>query len=437
MNYDGEVLCAVGDIGPKVGSLGTNYAVRKADGRQVGSTIKPITTYGYGIETGQISWGSPIKNYGIFVGEDGNMWPFNYGREPGNGQNLPVYYALQKSFNTAPAQLCQQFGIENVYKFATEKMGLQLDSVDKDNAPLIIGALHKGITLENLVNAYIPYGNRGIYNEAHIISRIEDSTQQVIYQNDGNPRSAVSDETAWVMNRLLKNVVENGTGTAAKLSNKVVVGKTGTTENWYDECFVGLTRDFVSGMTMGYKYNNDLLNLNGISSAQIWYNIIGDYANNEFLDTPRDFDAVKSVIEAPMCTSTNQIAGQYCGKGPIGYWKSEQTETYSPPYCAGAHGYSSGTTTGGGSTTGGTTGGGATGGDATGGGATGGYTGGDATGGATGGDATGGGATGGDATGGGYTGGDATGGDATGGGYTGGDATGGGDVGGGDATGGF
>ena len=446
MNYDGEVLCAVGDIGPKVGSLGTNYAVRKEDGRQVGSTIKPITTYGYGIETGDICWGSSIKDYGIPVGENGSIWPFNYGRVSGTGSSLPVYYALQKSYNTAPAQLCWKYTPDNVFKFATEKLGLELLPADKDYAPLVIGALHKGVTLENLVNAYLPYGNRGIYNEAHIISRIEDSAQQIIYQNNGNPRQAVSDETAWVMNRLLKNVVENGTGTAARLNNKVVVGKTGTTEDWYDECFVGLTRDFVSGMTMGYKYNNDNLNLNGVVSAQIWKNIIGEYADNEFLDTPSDFDAVKSVIEAPMCTATNQIAGQYCGKGAIGYWKSEQTETYSPPYCAGAHGYSGGTqsgssttggdatggaatggaATGGAATGGAATGGAATGGDATGGaaggytggdatgGAAGGYTGGDATGGATGGDATGG-ATGGDAAGGGYTGGDAAGGNATGG----------------------
>ena len=443
MNYDGEVLCAVGDIGPKVGSLGTNYAVR--DKRQVGSTIKPVTNYGYGIETGDISWGSPIKDYGIPVGENGSIWPFNYGRVSGTGQSYPVYYLLQKSYNTAPAQLCWKYTPETVFKFATEKLGLDLLPADKDYAPLVIGALHKGVTLENLVNAYLPYGNRGIYNDAHIISRIEDSSQQIIYQNDGNPRQAVSDETAWVMNRLLKNVVENGTGTAARLSNKVVVGKTGTTEDWYDECFVGLTRDFASGMTMGYKYNNDNLNLNGVVSAQIWQNIIGDYANTHYTDTEADFDEVKSVIKAPMCTSTNQIAGQYCGKGAIGYWKSEETETYSPPYCAGAHGYSggtsTGTTTGGGNSTGGYTGGGtATGGDATGGGAA---TVGDATGGgaATGGDATGGYTGGGDATGGYTGGGDATGGytgggDATGGYTGGGDATGGGAVGGGDAAGG-
>lgn len=343
MNYDGEILCAVGDIGPKVGSLGTNYAVR--DKRQIGSTVKPITAYGYGIESGQVHWGSTVYDSKLptteITGDDGQPWPNNYMGSGGNGQALKLYYALQQSFNTVPAQLNYKFGIENVYKFTTEKLGVKLTAYDKGYSPLTLGALDVGITLENLVNAYIPYGNQGIYNEAHIITRIEDSSQQIIYENNGNPRQAVSDETAWVMNRLLKNVIDNGTGTAAKLYNKEVCGKTGTTQDWYDEVFVGLTPDFVSGMTMGYKYKNPALDLQGIVSAQIWRNIIGDYITTEYADTSPYFEKVSSVIEASMCNSTGGIAGPNCGRGPVGYWKSQTTEDYSPPYCNGAHGGSS------------------------------------------------------------------------------------------------
>ncbi|WP_024861816.1 transglycosylase domain-containing protein [Ruminococcus flavefaciens] len=346
MNYDGEILCAVGDIGPKVGSLGTNYAVR--DKRQIGSTVKPITAYGYGIESGQVHWGSTIYDSKLptteITGDNGQPWPNNYEGSGGNGQPLKLYYALQQSYNTAPAQLIYKFGLEEVFKFSTEKLGVDFRAYDKNYSPMTLGALDVGITLENLVNAYIPYGNQGIYNEAHIITRIEDSSQQIIYENNGNPRQAVSDETAWVMNRLLKNVIDNGTGTAAKLYNKEVCGKTGTTQDWHDEVFVGLTPDFVSGMTMGYKYNNDNLYLKGIVSAQIWKNIIGDYITTEYADTSPYFEKVSSVIEAPMCSSTGGIAGPNCGRGVTGYWKSETTEDYSPPYCNGAHGGSSSST---------------------------------------------------------------------------------------------
>ncbi|WP_297961687.1 transglycosylase domain-containing protein [uncultured Ruminococcus sp.] len=425
LNYDGEVLCAVGNIGEKTHSLVTNFAVKEP--RQVGSTIKPVTTYGYGIESGEIHWGTMMQDLPTTTDEQGNPWPYNYGKAVGNGATHPIYYFLQQSFNTVPAQLFDKFGADNIYKFSTEKLGLKLSVVDKVPAAMALGSLTYGVTLENLVNAYLPYGNQGIYNEAHIITRIEDSNQQIIYENNGNPRQAVSDEAAWVMNRLLKNVVENGTGTAARLGNKVVCGKTGTTENWHDEAFVGLTRDFVSGITIGYDISNDALYVPSGVSANVWQAIIGEYANTMYPDTGRDFEPVKTVIEMPMCTSTGKIASQYCGKGVTGYWKSEQTETYSPPYCDGSHGYVStgeGTTgaNGGAAAGGGADTGAATGGDtgAGTGGDTGGYTGGGDTGAGTGGDT------------GGYTGGGDTG---AGGGDTGG-YTGGGDVGGGDTGGG-
>ena len=426
LNYDGEVLCAVGNVGPKEGSLVTNFAVKEP--RQVGSTIKPVAGYAYGIETGDISWGSDIKDAPTRTGDDGQPWPLNYGRQAGSGGNVKTYYALQQSFNTCSAQLVEKYTVDEVYKFSKEKLGLQLTVVDKSGpSPLSLGALEIGVPLENLVNAYLPYGNQGIYNEAHLITRIEDSSQQIIYENNGNPRQAVSDETAWVMNRLLKNVVENGTGTAARLSNKVVCGKTGTTQDWFDEAFVGLTRDFVSGVTIGFKYKVDGIQVTSGISALVWQNIIGEYANTMYPDTGRDFEPVKTVIEMPMCQSTGRIASQYCSKGVTGYWKSEITDTYSPPYCDGAHGYVStgtdtgaaagtatgtdtGTAAGGTATGGGDTGGGSAGGDVSGGGDVGGYTGGgDVSGG--GGD-TGGYTGGGDVGGGGDTGGGSAGGDA-------------------------
>lgn len=412
MNYDGELLCAVGDIGPKVGSLGTNYAVRKEDGRQIGSTVKPITSYGYGIETGQIHWGTTVYDSklptDVITGDDGQPWPNNYMGSGGHGQPLKIYQALQQSYNTVPAQLLYKFGLEEVFKFSTEKLGLDFCAYDKNYSPMTLGSLEEGITLENLVNAYIPYGNQGIYNEAHIITRIEDSSQQIIYENNGNPRQAVSDETAWVMNRLLKNVIDNGTGTAAKLYNKEVCGKTGTTQDWYDEVFVGLTPDFVSGMTMGYKYKHPDLDLKGIVSAQIWRNIIGDYITTEYANTSPYFEKVSSVIEAPMCSSTGGIAGPNCGRGVTGYWKSQVTEDYSPPYCNGAHGGTQSTTQA--TTQASNNSGAAAGGNA------GGAGGGDVSGGAGGGDVSGG----------------AGGGDVSGG-AGGGDVSGGGDAGGGDA----
>ena len=157
---------------------------------------------------------------------------------------------------------------------------------------------------------------------------------------------------------------------------------------------------------------------NYIHSAEVWRNIIGEYADTYFTNTPSDFDPVRGVIESPWCTVSGKIAGQYCPKSSqMGYWKSSNA-----PYCDGGHYVApqepvytnpdNGTQTGGGDVSGGNTGGDVGGGN-TGGDVGGGNTGGDVGGGNIGGD-VGGGNTGGD-VGGGNTGGD------VGGGNTGGD----------------
>lgn len=331
LNYDGSVRCLVGNIGEKNAPLCTSYAVTEP--RQIGSTMKPISTYGYALDNDIIHWGTEIMDSGIME-INGRPWPSNYSSGSGlkiSNSKVKVYMAVQKSYNTIPAHICQDAGTDAIFQFCTENMGLNLDPADNSYSPLSIGALTYGITLENLVNGFLPYGNNGIQNEAHIVTRIEQGTHDVIYENNGNPHEAVSAETAWVMNRLLKNVVENGTGTAAKLSNKVVCGKTGTTEDWYNLTFVGLTRDFVSGITIGYKkYNKALQIPTSVKSAQIWQNIIGDYANS--IPTDADFQPVESVIETPMCTVTGDIAGANCPKGIVGYWKSTNA-----PVCSGGH----------------------------------------------------------------------------------------------------
>lgn len=325
LNYDGSVRCVVGAIGEKTESLCWDYAIDEP--RQPGSTIKPLTTYGLALESNLIQWGSVYEDAPIKI--NGEDWPTNYSEDSSamvySRKNVFVYQALAKSYNTVPAQLCQALTPQAVFDFATQKMGLNLLDQDEngftdiDYSPLTVGALSYGITLENLVNGYIPYGNGGTYAKAHIISKVEQGNHELIYENNGDPKKAIDSETAYVMNKLLQNVVNNGTGTAAQLSNKHVAGKTGTTEDWNDLTFVGLTEDFVSGVWIGYTPRQEIPN-HGIKSAQIWQNIIGEYANS--LQTDATYPACDTVIEDYTCAESGKIAGPNCKKGPIGYWKS-------------------------------------------------------------------------------------------------------------------
>ncbi|MDE5754771.1 MAG: penicillin-binding protein [Oscillospiraceae bacterium] len=340
MNYKGEVLACVGAVGEKKDSLVWNYAVRET--RQPGSTIKPVAGYGYGIYTDEFHWGSKLQDSGLTM-PDGSIWPKNYSSDSVSSNysydNKHIYYGLMKSLNTISARLVDALTPDAVFRFSTEKMGLELTELDpqghsdKNLSPLSVGALTYGVTVKNMVNAYVPYGNGGTYYKAHIVSRLEQGNHEIVYENDGHPHEAVDPETAYVMNRMMKNVVSaQGTAGAAQLANKEVVGKTGTTQNWDDLWFIGLTEDFVSGVWIGYK-NREKLDTS-INSAQMWYNIIGEYANN--IDSGATYPECDSVIAEPMCSNTGLIAGAYCPKGETGYWKSTNA-----PVCTSCKNYSS------------------------------------------------------------------------------------------------
>lgn len=342
MDYDGSIRAIVGSVGEKDSSLCWNYATMEP--RQPGSTIKPLTTYGLGLENDLIHWGTMFEDAPLTqIG--GQDWPINYGLDSYSGnysyKEVFTYDALARSLNTVSARICNELSPQSVFNFATEKMGLELSENSPDGltdnaiSPLSVGALTYGITLENLVSGYIPYGNGGTYYNPHIVSKVVQGTGTTVYEDDGSPRRVVSEETAYVMNQMLQNVVKNGTGSAAQLGNKHVAGKTGTAEEWKDLTFVGLTEDFVSGVWIGYTGRYSLPS--SLKSAQVWYNIIGEYANQ--IESGASYPACDSVITGNICQRTGKIAGTNCPTAGTGYWKSSNA-----PVCDGCWKYTTTTT---------------------------------------------------------------------------------------------
>lgn len=345
IDYQGRVLCTCGGIGEKVGSLGTSFASNEP--QQPGSAIKPVTSYGYALYHDYITWGThvrdvpPLTKKNEKTGKE-DPWPTNYADVNNvisfSGNTINIFYALERSYNTIPALLVKTYGRRNVFDFATQTLGLDLnEGYDVDYAPLAVGALGYGITVKDLVNAYMVYGNGGYFNDAHIISKIYNPDGTVFFDAEEGYHQAIDAETSYVMNKLLQNVVQNGTGTAAQIYTGGVqvpiAGKTGTTSDWFDLMFVGLNPQFVSGVWVGYKENKEIKNHFSIQSARVWKNIIGEWIVNHYYDEDftKQFPTCDTVIAAPFCPVTGRIAGN-CGhgQGSMGYWKST-----NQPWCNG------------------------------------------------------------------------------------------------------
>jgi penicillin-binding protein 1A len=331
MDYTGAVLAEVGGIGEKTTTLGLNRPVQSK--RDPGSCIKPLTSYGFGIYSNTVQWSSIIQDSKIKL-HDGTMWPNNASGGVTNAF-YPLNYCLRKSYNTASAQIVSRLSLDKTYDFATTNMGLKLDPDDVTYSGLATGGLKYGITLENLVNGFVPYGNGGTYYDAHIISKVLNSDDEIVYDNTASDGySAVDSETAYVMNNLLRGVIKGsgGTGTAANLGNGIIqAGKTGSSADYRDRNFVCLTENFVSGIWIGYdiQEKNSTRNFN---PAEYWKKVIGDWVKAH--PATRHFPESPSVRTAHYCTLSGNIAAAGCpSSADTGYYKSTNA-----PVCNGAHG---------------------------------------------------------------------------------------------------
>ena len=336
MDYQGNIKAVVGGIGEKAGSNILNRATRTT--RSPGSCIKPITSYGYGIENDIITWSSVYINEPateILDEETGQMrtWPYNYNSKSYDRKEYFIFQALQRSLNTIPAQLVQIETPQAVFDFLQNKFQITtLSASDADLAPMSVGALTNGMTLEELVAAYQVFGNGGKYYKPTSYTQVLDSNSKVVLQHKYTPIQSISKESAYVMNKLMQTVIEgpNGTGRAAKLANTPLVGKTGTSQEWHDLAFVGCTPDYVSGIWYGYDIPKEIPTGTYYSSPIVWKNVFGDIADAA---PNKEFPECNDVKELYYCAKTGLLASGTCPTSTVGYYKS----TNIPAMCSGVH----------------------------------------------------------------------------------------------------
>lgn len=335
MDYNGNIKAVVGRIGEKSGANVWNNAIHAK--RSPGSCIKPITSYSYGMENDFYTWSTVFTNKPLdtaIIDEETGLerkWPYNYNSKSWDYGGYFTFQALQRSLNTIPAQLIEQETPQAVFEFLQNRFGITTLVADDANlAPLSVGALKYGITLRELVAAYQPFGNGGKYYAPTSYTHVIDSKGKVVLQHKYTPVQSISEESAYVMNKLMQTVIEgpNGTGRAARLVNTPLVGKTGTSQDWHDLSFVGCTPDYVSGVWYGYEEPKQIPTGTYYSSPQVWKNVFGDIAEAE---DGKEFPECPEVQELYYCTKTGLLASGTCPTGSIGYYKS----TNIPTMCSG------------------------------------------------------------------------------------------------------
>ena len=331
-DYYGQVKAVVGSRKKKKGSR--TFSIATMGEISPGSTIKPIAAYGPAIDKGIVYYSTILKDAPIEIkisDTETKKWPVNYSdtkAENWTYNDFPLWTMLQNSTNTASAQLIEMLTPTYSYNFLQQKLDITtLTLDDADYAPLSIGATSNGLHLSELVEAYQIFGNGGKKYEMTWISLIEDKEGTVIYEHSDSYTQAIDPSSAYVMNRMMKKVVDSGTGQAAKLQNTELVGKTGTSEDWKDLLFVGCTPDYISGVWIGFSDDPHTIPTSEYQdSSRIWHNIFGDIAENEPHHT---FEIPEGVVEAKYCKSSGLLATSSCKSTETGYYK----ESAMPEYC--------------------------------------------------------------------------------------------------------
>ncbi|MDL2220023.1 transglycosylase domain-containing protein, partial [Ruminococcaceae bacterium OttesenSCG-928-O06] len=253
--YDGAVRAVVGGLGEKTVSRGLNRATAAA--RQPGSTIKPIAPYVTALEAGLIHWSSPFLDdpVGTVTNAQGEEvdWPANASGGY-SGRDVLVRDGLSRSLNTTAVRVGQLAGQRRMYNFLTKDLNFStLVPQDNSLAPLTLGALTYGATPLEMAAAYAMFGNGGYSVTPHSFTHITGGTGLVMLEQDAPMERVITEETAFVMNRLLCEVVQNGTAAGMAVPGDMEsAGKTGTTTNRRDHWFVGLTPYYVTASWYGY-----------------------------------------------------------------------------------------------------------------------------------------------------------------------------------------
>ena len=367
LDYDGNILGIGGGIGEKKYDLGFNRATSP---HQTGSTMKPIGAYALALDYKLINYSSQILDSPYYSAEDKKVlkdqyigvmspfseaaqsrsdvwraWPTNYGGAGGQGNPMLVYDALQQSYNTVAVWVGDMVGVDYLYNFVHDTLECSYISAenDMDLGPLVLGSQSSGLTVVQLAGAYTMF-NTGTFTTPHYYTEITDYQGNMILDNNKyiNTTQAISADTAYIMNRMMWNVLHSSKGTAygkAPDGEMDSVAKTGTTSNYKDYTFAGLTPYYVTAIWWGCDRPTemDTLGKAGRNASPIqyaWKALMEDLQ----ADLPvKEFAKGENVVEKHFDTSTGAIISS---GGSVGYYTEDNlpdnsyTVSEDDPYAA-------------------------------------------------------------------------------------------------------
>jgi len=287
----GEFRAALVSVDPTSGAVralvgGPDFASAKFDlatqgQRQAGSAFKAFTLMA-ALEAGYLPDDTILGAAPCVIPNPGSDdWaPDNVeGEAPGV---LTLTDATVHSVNCAFARLVKLVGPERVVD-AAKRMGItsQLDPF----LSITLGTM--GVSPLEMAGAYATLAADGQHHSTYFVDEVDDARGRVVLRADTHGEQVVSAQNARTETKVLTQVVQRGTGTAAGVKGWTVAGKTGTTDENKNAWFVGYTPTLATAVWMGSPIGDvPMRNVGGITvfggtyPARIWHEFMNAALGN-------------------------------------------------------------------------------------------------------------------------------------------------------------
>jgi penicillin-binding protein 1A len=259
LDTGGAVRAMVG--GPDYRASHFNHAT--VGKRQPGSAFKPfvfLTALEHGYRRDSIVHDGPVRI--------GTWQPANYDGRFRGDVSLATAFAL--SLNTPAVRLVQDLGVGPIVDTAYR---LGIASVIRDVPSVALGTSE--VTPIELTGAYLPFATGGLQRPVHAVSEVTDQSGRRLHRHRRSEARVITAALAAEMRALFREAVVEGTGKAARIGNRPVAGKTGTTQNSRDAWFVGFSGDYVLGVWLGNGDGTPMRQVTGGGlPARLWGEIM-------------------------------------------------------------------------------------------------------------------------------------------------------------------
>lgn len=322
--YTGYVKALVGGRGEKTESRSLNRATQSY--KQPGSCFKILSTYAPALDVHGDSLATVIED-SPFSYSNGrpvkNWWGESY------KGNMTIRECIEQSANVCTVKKFTEITPALGFKYLSENFNLTtLDSKNDIVQPACLGGISKGVYNIEMTAAYAAIANKGVYTEPILYTKIYDHDGNLLFEKTPKTHAAVKETTAALLTSAMEGVITHGTGTAARMSNMAVAGKTGTTTDSVDLWISAYTPYLTASVWTGYDDNKPMKKLSQSFHMKIWRNVMERiHEGYEY----KEFEIPHSIEKKTICTKTGKLASSGACSSYTEYFAPGTAPTQSCP----------------------------------------------------------------------------------------------------------